>query len=114
MPPWSLLSRCLLDGEAYGSISTCARRSSRLSGALRLDDLEHQSEVVEEPEEIRKLGGVAVDADLTGLDRLGNGQLAQDDPVQGGAIERDGGVRTVAPAVREVGKGAVLQIQHVG
>ena len=44
---------------------------------------------------------------------IGQSQLAQGDTVEGGAVERDGGIGTIRLAVGEIGERAVLQRQGV-
>jgi len=80
---------------------------------LRLHHLEHQAEVVEQREEVGDLGGVAVDVRETLRDRVGERDLAQDQPVQRHPLERHGRVRGVAPSIGQTGQRAVLEIHHV-
>ena len=62
--------------------------------------LEAHGEIVEQGEQLGDLHAVAGDLDEALAERLGQRQLAQDDAVEGGAVERDGAVGASARAGR--------------
>ena len=101
-------------GYDFMAFWSAARLLPSRSSSPGLQHLEHQAEVVEQAEELGDLPGVALHAHQTARDRVRERQLAKDDPVQDGALERHGRVGGVARPVGQVGERAVLEVHHVG